>query len=196
MSGYKSSWTGTLQNSDILSYLQKQSIMTFASTSARDTALSGQLRDGLWAYTTDTPKRLWLYNGSSWVCMWSTWVAVTPTWSSGITAGDGTFTAAYRYVGGDVRFRGQFALGSTSAVTGVPNLNLPLSISTGTYPQAGSAWIRDDNTEAVYGLACYSGIGFTTLNFRLGDGNAISASNPITWAAGDLISWDITLTDD
>lgn len=46
-------------------YLQRQTVMVFASTSARDTALSGNLEEGMQAYTTDTDTH-WFYNGAAW----------------------------------------------------------------------------------------------------------------------------------
>lgn len=51
-------------------YLMDQTIMKFASTSARDAAFGGAgeptLAEGMFAYTTDT-NTLWLYDGSNWV---------------------------------------------------------------------------------------------------------------------------------
>lgn len=47
-------------------YISKQVVMTFATTSARDTALSGHVREGMYADAQDTD-RLMRYNGSAWV---------------------------------------------------------------------------------------------------------------------------------
>ena len=46
-------------------YLQRQTVMVFASTSARDTALSGSLEEGMHAYNSDDDE-LWYYDGSGW----------------------------------------------------------------------------------------------------------------------------------
>jgi hypothetical protein len=61
-----------LSASDVNTYLMDQTIMTFASTTARDDSFGGAgeatLAEGMFAYTTDT-NTLWLYNGSSWVAV-------------------------------------------------------------------------------------------------------------------------------
>lgn len=47
-------------------FLQEQTVMTFASTAARDTALSVVKAEGMHAYSSDI-NTLHYYNGSSWV---------------------------------------------------------------------------------------------------------------------------------
>ena len=42
----------------------RQTIMTFASTAARDTALSGNLEEGMHAYNTDDDE-LYFYSGAA-----------------------------------------------------------------------------------------------------------------------------------
>lgn len=65
--GYKDFTAGaTLAAADLEDYCELQSVMRFASTAARDTALAGVLTNGLLAYTTDTSTR-WRYTGSAWV---------------------------------------------------------------------------------------------------------------------------------
>jgi hypothetical protein len=89
--------------------IMRQTIMTFSSTTARDTALSGVLADGMFAYTTTTPSdTLWMYNGTSWeiesepVQAWSV-TAVTQSGSVAFTTTTGwyqrrrgTFTGHFR----------------------------------------------------------------------------------------------------
>lgn len=53
----------TAANTD--DYLMRQTVMRFASTAARDSALSGVLVEGLLAYTKDA-NRFWIYTGSAW----------------------------------------------------------------------------------------------------------------------------------
>jgi len=69
--GSKLFTSGSVLTADqVNTYLMDQTIMKFASTSARDAAFGGvgeaTLAEGMFAYTTDT-NTLWLYNGSSWV---------------------------------------------------------------------------------------------------------------------------------
>lgn len=58
-----------LTANQVNTYLMDQTIMTFASTSARDAAFGGAgeptLAEGMFAYTTDT-NTLWFYTGSAW----------------------------------------------------------------------------------------------------------------------------------
>ena len=69
--GAKLFTSGSVLTADqVNTFLMDQSIMRFASTTARDAAFGGAgeptLSEGMFAYTTDT-NTLWLYNGSSWV---------------------------------------------------------------------------------------------------------------------------------
>jgi len=58
-----------LTSSDVNNYLMEQSVMFFATTAARDAALSGAaLKDGMVAYvgSNDSSEGLYTYNGTSW----------------------------------------------------------------------------------------------------------------------------------
>lgn len=59
-----------LTAAQVNTFLMDQTIMKFASTTARDAAFGGAgeptLAEGMFAYTTDT-NTLWLYDGSNWV---------------------------------------------------------------------------------------------------------------------------------
>lgn len=54
-------------------YVSKQAVMVFASTAARDSALSSVLREGMLCYVTGTD-RFYFYTGSTWIVL---------AWSSG-----------------------------------------------------------------------------------------------------------------
>jgi len=66
-SGFKD-WTAgdVLTAADVDGYLMRQTVMTFADASARDTALSGVLDEGMVAYLEDT-NEVTVYDGSDWV---------------------------------------------------------------------------------------------------------------------------------
>ena len=68
--GFKTWSTGdVLTASDLNTYVMQQSIMVFATATARDAALTSP-SDGMFAYTTTTPAdTLSYYNGSSWVAV-------------------------------------------------------------------------------------------------------------------------------
>jgi len=64
--GFKDFASGAiLMAGDVDNYLMRQTVMTFADASARDTALSGYLEEGMICYLKDT-NTLVKYNGSSW----------------------------------------------------------------------------------------------------------------------------------
>jgi len=65
--GYKLFVNGnTLSASDLNTYLQQQTVMVFADSTARTTALSGVVSAGMISYLTGT-NSLETYNGSAWV---------------------------------------------------------------------------------------------------------------------------------
>ena len=65
--GYKLFVNGNaLPASDLNTYVQQQTVMVFASASARTTALSGVLAEGMVSYRTDSHV-VEVYNGTSWV---------------------------------------------------------------------------------------------------------------------------------
>jgi hypothetical protein len=68
-SGYKAFTAGAvLTASDVNNYLMDQGVMYFATTAARDAALSSSLEDGMVAYigSNDANEGLYTYNGTSW----------------------------------------------------------------------------------------------------------------------------------
>lgn len=65
--GYKLFTTGSvLTASEVNTYLMQQTVMVFASATARTTALSGVLAEGMVSYLQDT-NALEVYDGSAWV---------------------------------------------------------------------------------------------------------------------------------
>ncbi len=65
--GYKAFATGdVLSATDVNTYVMQQSIMVFASSTARTTALSAVLAEGMASYLLDTNK-FEIYNGSAWI---------------------------------------------------------------------------------------------------------------------------------
>lgn len=65
--GYKLFNTGdVLTAQQVNEYLQQQTVMVFADASARTTALSGVLAEGMVSYLKDT-NSLEVYNGSAWI---------------------------------------------------------------------------------------------------------------------------------
>ncbi|CAB4149147.1 hypothetical protein UFOVP637_21 [uncultured Caudovirales phage] len=81
--GYRLFNTGDiLTAAQVNTYLQQQVIMVFADSTARTTALSGVLAEGMFSYLTGT-NAFQLYDGSSWVDV------SNPGDITGVTAGTG-----------------------------------------------------------------------------------------------------------
>ena len=113
-----------LDATGINTYLMDQTIMRFASTSARDLAFGGggepTLAEGMFAYTDDT-NSLWYYTGSAWESAGATSQALT------LNAQTGT---SYTYAMGDsgelVTFNNASAIGSVIPT----NASVPFPIGT------------------------------------------------------------------
>ena len=87
--GYKLFATGdVLTAAQVNTYLMQQSVMVFASATARNTALSGVLSEGMVAYLTDT-NDLTIYDGAAWISF-GTGDITAVTAGTGITVTNGT----------------------------------------------------------------------------------------------------------
>jgi len=93
-SGFKD-WTAgdVLTAADVDGYLMRQTVMTFADSSARDTALSGVLDEGMVAYLEDVDQ-FTTYDGSSWVVTGNAGVASYRYVQTVDFTSSGTFTKA------------------------------------------------------------------------------------------------------
>jgi hypothetical protein len=98
--GYKLFVSGdVLTAAQVNTYLQQQVTMVFANSTARTTALSGVLAEGMMSYLQDT-NAVEVYNGSSWVNVGNagdiTGVTAGTGLSGGGTSGDVTLSFDYR----------------------------------------------------------------------------------------------------
>jgi hypothetical protein len=162
-------------------------VRTFASASARDTALSGVLDEGMVVFLEDT-NRTAVYDGSAWVVVTSPWAAYTPTLTN-ITLGNGTLNFRYRYSGWKTaHVRGVWTLGTTSSVSGRIEFGYPDSVTTDTSPRSiGHAWLIDsDGTDTVG--TCWAGSRIFVYSSAIA---STSSTVPFTWADGDSASIDV-----
>lgn len=92
--GYKLFNTGdVLTAAQVNTYLQEQTVMVFANATARTTALSGVLAEGMVTYLKDTDA-LEIYSGSAWVGYGSGDITgITTGATSGLTGGATSGTA-------------------------------------------------------------------------------------------------------
>ena len=97
-SGFKVWTTGELVNaSDFNNYIQEQVIMSFADSSARDSAVSSP-EEGMFAFLKDS-NTLQFYNGSSWASFIGegdiTGVTITTSATSGLNGGATATSGAF-----------------------------------------------------------------------------------------------------
>lgn len=187
--GFKTFTAGSiLTASDVNSYLVEQSCMRFATTTARDAAITAP-SEGMQAYTDDTDS-FWYYSGSAWLPInkGSAWTSYTPTLTNA-TLGNGTISGSYIQQGKFVAFRVKFTLGSTSTVTGSLSVSLPLAVATGSL-QFATCLLLDSGVSAYPGVAELSS---STAELRaVGSAGtyatqaAISGTVPFTWGNTDI----------
>lgn len=148
--GYHLFTTGDVLTAAQVQYnLQNQTIMYFADSAARDTALSGVLAEGMFAYLADTNTTVF-YDGSAWQSFGTGDV-------TGLTAGTGiTITNASGPV-------------PTIAISSNPTLTSPKETATISATAATGAINIDVLTSAV-NIRTSNASGAYTLNVR-GDGS-------------------------
>jgi hypothetical protein len=96
--GYKLFNTGdVLTAAQVNTYLQEQTVMVFANSTARTTALSGVLAEGMVSYLQDT-NAVEVYDGSNWVSIGSSGdiTGITTGTDSGLSGGVTSGTATLR----------------------------------------------------------------------------------------------------
>lgn len=152
--------------------------------------------------TMNTALAAALYSGSSRINTQAgadafPWVSFTPSWTS-LNIGNGTQTWKYHQVGKLVHIVGRTVLGTTSSITGLPNMALPNSF---TYSDT-SICVRGRAAYGDAGLATYFGtiINNTSSNLlffydsvsggAIRDGS-VSATTPFTFGNTDFIQAQI-----
>lgn len=199
MPGWKTWGSETLQASDVNDYLMGQAVPRFASTAARDAAIT--VPDEGQVCFTDSPNTLWIYESANiasaqWLRLWTPWDAwEDPSWSAGVTVGDGTWDVVHRYEGGSLHIRGQFTLGSTSSITAAPQFDLSGYLTANaTHVSEGRASLRDTGAGQWYSATAIVGIGFNYALIQATGGSNINSTTPFTWGSGDLITFDLVVT--
>ena len=164
--GYKLFNTGdVLTAAQVNTYLMQQSVMVFANSAARTTALSGVLAEGMLSYLQDT-NAVEKYDGSS-------WGAIGAGDIEGVTAGtglsgggtSGTVTLSIASAQSDLIIKGfqEDVNVVASAATGTINFDV----------STASVWYYTSNATANH-----------TLNFRYSSGATLSS----VLAVGDAIT--------
>jgi hypothetical protein len=191
-SGFKTFTAGAvLTASDVNNYLMEQSIMSFATTTARDTALTAP-EEGMIAVITGSDL-VTIYTGSAWVeyGRYGAWESFTPTWTN-LTVGNGTVVTKYVRIGSMVTYTGKITIGSTTSISGFVNVSLPVTAQDSFL--TGSARYSDDGTRNYVGAVSIAatGIALGFTHSESGGFGSWNATNPFTIAADDIVSWNIT----
>lgn len=196
--GYKDFVNGdVLTATQVDTYLMEQSIMRFASASARDTALSTVKAEGMTAYLMDS-NTLTTYDGTNWYTVAS---AVTPVWTAynspsltNMTIGNGTIFGQYIQIGKTVHYRIRINWGSSTSVAGAISIALPVTASsTGSF--TGSLTMRAGGVDYMgYIATTTTTIAVSAVGTAGTYANRVtsSATVPGTWASGDNITFSVT----
>lgn len=195
---FKNFTSEVLTSSDVDTYLMRQGVMTFATSAARDSALSGVLDEGMVAFLEDTDS-LTYYTGSA----WRTWTSGAISYSPTITAsggsfavGNGTLTGTYRYAGGLTFAQATLTWGSAGTNVGSGNWQVSLPVTATTGPEGGRLIVNDGGT-AFYQAGIYYAsstlavglFGSTTAN------QFSSGTTPVaTPSSGDTWVWSLHFT--
>lgn len=119
--GYKTFNAGDiLTASDVQTYLQDQVVATFATTTARDAAITSP-SEGQFAYSK-ADDTYYIYSGTEWLPYSAAWISFTPTLTNVTTS---TLNAAYFRTGKVVHF---YVYGVVNAApTGIITVSLPVT---------------------------------------------------------------------
>ena len=128
-----------------------------------------------------------------------TYTSYTPT-LTGVTLGNGTVTSEYARVNNFVHVTGSFTFGSTSAITGTVGIPTPININSAMglagFP-LGMCTLYDTSSGAMNVLeilwASATELRLRALNTAASYGVlvAVSSTIPLTWATGDILTWNV-----
>ena len=185
-----------LTASQVQGYLQDQTVMVFAGTAARSSAIASP-SEGMFAVTTDDDE-VDYYNGSAWVPVLPTgaWKTYTPTLTGSTTnptIGNSVFDAAYTQFGKTVHVRIKLTLGSTfSAGSGAYSFSLPVTSKSGTDGAISGIYIDTSTTNTYRIVARLSSD--TVSRSYVGDAGSLflSSTYPVVPANTDIYIYSFT----
>ena len=196
---YKVFTNGSVLNaSEINDNLMNQSVMVFSNATARSAALTSPV-EGMLTWLEDL-NRYENYNGSAWVELISIpgWVAYTPTFTN-MTIGNATIRFRYSQIGKIVVVQGDVVFGSTTSISGIPVISLPVTASSLTAPstQLGGAYAEDAGiTGYPLMMRLNSSTSINVLAFGAAgtyvNSTPVASNVPFTWGTNDLFRFTIT----
>lgn len=157
----------------------------WANVAAR-TAQTG-MREGDTGYQADTKIGLRYRNGG-WRLVSQPLTNYTPTFTSGVSQGNGVWSAAYKVSDEICTVNIVFALGSTTSVGGDVNISLPITVAPGIVAQ-GSGQLEDSGYAQYIGVVSANNNGVNiafqyNLNNFIARGG-INGTQPFTWVVND-----------
>lgn len=125
-------------------------------------------------------------------------ISFTPTWKAGgvaVTLGNGARNASYTIDEKQVTINATLSIGSTTSIgAGAITLDLPFTTNANTLQYIGNWRIFDSSPGAYYFGGAVSVNSDTGVGLQLNNGSNVTNSSPVTLAAGDLISLQMTYT--
>ena len=157
-------------------------VPVFATTTTRDAAFGGTgektLAEGQVCYVEAAPKKLMIYNGTSWIPYDIDATAYTPTLTN-VTLGNGVVNGAYQRIGSYVCVGVHLAFGSTTSVSGLIGIGLPFTVASGANSRVLPVVALGDT-----GTTTYWGIGVIAESATRADIYAQSTSGSYSAVAG------------
>lgn len=174
-------------------------VPVFATTTTRDAAFGGTgektLAEGQYCYI-EANNETQFYNGTAWETVLLPWTAYTPTWTN-LTVGNATQSWSYQVVNQIVTVSGRLTLGTTSAVTGVPKMTLPVNRNSVAITLIGFGTLGDAGATTFMAYPISTELD-SVFYFAVGTGGAYaseastSATVPFIWGNTDFIAATLT----
>ena len=177
--GYKDFTAGAvLTAADLEDYTQNQSVMRFASSAARDSALTTVKTEGMLSYQTDN-NDLDIYNGSTFSTLIApahgAWTAWTPTVTQGASV-SGSSASYYIRIGRLIIASLYFAPSSSGTATNAIVISLPVTARGGTTVVYAGPMITVEDTSAASRWAGPA-LMVSTTTFKIQDMNSTGSSS-------------------
>jgi hypothetical protein len=179
---------------DVNDYLMDQSVMNFASSAARSSAIPTPT-EGMFSVTTDNDQ-VDYYDGSAWVPAlpvgaWQSWA---PTLGGGWANGNGTWNAQYTQIGKTVHVRGIFTMGTSRPGT-LSGMTCSLPVA----PAGGGQGFSTNRANGVSGQFMFQAIEGSTLSIYAINAastyltrTGVTATVPAAWTTSDFIQFSFT----
>lgn len=139
-------------------------------------------------FEIDTGREL-MWDNTGWVIMSEPPVAFTPTLTN-VTAGNGTFDFAYRRSDGWIDYYGRFTFGSTSSLSGLPGISVPVA----PFTQYSMMYMSNFNDNGATVYQAWASISASRVDLYALNATGTylsvsvpSATVPFTWTTGDSI---------